>query len=120
MDSVARLIQHGFLIPVQVFGGGDEEWSYGLSDRFSYHAPGGSDCNRAEFFLLRPSDQEMANPEVRRAIEGMLIEGEPPHLKDAVRDAYLGVWPNETPFPITDAEYKLILAKRTSDLERLG
>lgn len=73
MNGIADLIRSGALIPVQVFGGDTEgagragvehcsncghevPWSFGLSDRFSKWAPGGSDCNRAEFFLLRPND----------------------------------------------------------------
>lgn len=72
MSTIADLIRSGALIPVAVYGGcghpeplpghpnrtcdEDEHFSWGLSDRFSRHSPGGSDCNRAEFFLLRPND----------------------------------------------------------------
>jgi hypothetical protein len=94
-DQIARLIRSGYLIPVQVFGncghpvtneregvylGGqtftceqDEHWSYGLSDRVSTYAPAGSDCNRASFFVLRPSDELMtADPAVRAALREVL------------------------------------------------
>lgn len=64
MSTIADLIRSGALIPVQVYGtecAHDEcdnprHDGFGLSDRFSRHSPGGSDCNRAEFFLLRPND----------------------------------------------------------------
>lgn len=83
MSSVAQivaLIESGDLIPVQVFGGmetcdgchAEVEWGYGLCDRFSTHAPGGSDCNRAAFFLLRPSDAAMKDPAVRAALGAVL------------------------------------------------
>lgn len=60
--ELIRLIGAGRLIPVQVFGAD----SYGLCDRFSPHTVG-SDCNRADDFLLRPVDQLMTEP-VRAAI----------------------------------------------------
>lgn len=90
--DVIRLINNGMLIPVQVFGGhsdpsdkgghsdayncpkcgGELEWGYGVCDRFSTHAPGGSDCNRAIFFLLRPSDEAMNDPALRAALRAIL------------------------------------------------
>lgn len=83
--SLAKLILNGHLIPVQVFGtdhcqhGDDvdglpccEMSGFGLCDRFSQHAMAGSDCNRAEFFLLRPSDELMDGVEVRAAIQHVL------------------------------------------------
>jgi hypothetical protein len=65
-------------VPVQVYGGCAhpvefegrtvrcldgfcDTWGFGLCDRFSRYTPGGSDCNRAEFFLLRPSDLDSSN-----------------------------------------------------------
>ncbi len=61
MGLIADLIRSGALVPVQVFGtecshNPPEDFSFGLCDRFSTHTPGGSDCNRAEYFLLRPND----------------------------------------------------------------
>jgi len=71
-STIAELIRSGALVPVQVFGScghpdpspgwpnatcdEGEHFSFGLCDRFSTHTPGGSDCNRAEFYLLRPND----------------------------------------------------------------
>jgi hypothetical protein len=92
MDDLVAMVQNGILIPVQVFGGHYDphdphssssgitcpgchaplEWDYGLCDRFSTHAPSGSDCNRAVFFLLRPSDAAMADPALRAAIRSVL------------------------------------------------
>lgn len=87
VSEVAKLILRGVLVPVQVFGtdeccehtlgpnqvedpveAGCEAVGHGLSDRASYHAPGGSDCNRAEFFLLRPSNEEMADSDLAIAL----------------------------------------------------
>jgi hypothetical protein len=82
-DPLAELIRNGTLVPVQVFGGPDTcpkcgtdvPWAYGLCDRFSRYSPGGSDCNRSEFFLLRPNDYSWAGAvlpdlnEVRAAIK---------------------------------------------------
>lgn len=82
MASIADLIRSGALVPVQVFGGdadkagdtgtqhcqkchADVPWGYGLCDRFSRFKPGGSDCNRAEFFLLRPNDLGHQGAEVQ-------------------------------------------------------
>jgi len=48
---INKLIDEGWLIGVKIFG--DE--SYGLMDQFRMpHV--GSDCNRAEHFLMRPKD----------------------------------------------------------------
>lgn len=90
--DLVTLVKNGTLIPVQVFGGhsdpkdphGDNDgitcpmcheplaWDYGLCDRMSTHAPSGSDCNRAAFFLLRPSDAAMADPALREALRSVL------------------------------------------------
>jgi hypothetical protein len=90
--TLATMVRDGILIPVQVFGGHSDpsdphgnsdavtcpacdaplEWGYGLCDRMSTHAPAGSDCNRAAFFLLRPSDAAMADPALRDAIRAVL------------------------------------------------
>lgn len=64
MSTIGDLIRSGALVPVAVFGtecaheGCEDEThdGFGLCDRFSRHTPGGSDCNRAEFFLMRPND----------------------------------------------------------------
>lgn len=80
-DRLAAMIRTGTLVPVQVFGTesccqhgaeGCESIGYGLCDRFSTHAPSGSDCNRAEFFLLRPSDAAMEDPGIRAALISVL------------------------------------------------
>lgn len=83
-NQIGDLIRKGALIPVQVFGtdtccehgdGGGAECKstgYGLCDRFSTHAPSGSDCNRADDFLLRPSDEAMRDPAVRAALDQVL------------------------------------------------
>ncbi len=81
--TIAHMIAEGDLIPVQVFGGSDFDsngekvpWGYGLCDRFSDHAPSGSDCNRAAFFLLRPSDGIMDQPIVRAALVSVLDDSD--------------------------------------------
>jgi hypothetical protein len=84
---IKNLIRSGALIPVQVFGTNEccehgsmgagqdcPSTGFGLCDRFSSHAPGGSDCNRAEFFLLRPSNEVMADPSIRAALEEVIDE----------------------------------------------
>lgn len=73
------LVQRGVLVGVEVFGtntccdhGVDpsdaacESTGYGLCDRFSEHSVG-SDCNRADAFLLRPSDPHLT-ADLRAAI----------------------------------------------------
>jgi hypothetical protein len=95
-QAIARLILTGALIPIDVFGGhsdpkdkmghsdadncpicgGDLEWGYGLCDKFSRHAPGGSDCNRAVKFMLRPSDDAMDSLEVRAALRAVVEDEE--------------------------------------------
>jgi hypothetical protein len=67
-DRVASAIANGDLIPVEVFGTD----SFGLCDRFSRHAPGGSDCNRAVKFLFRLSDEAMADPNVQDTLDQVL------------------------------------------------
>lgn len=97
-SRIAELIRSGALIPVDVYGGcghpdplpgypertcdEDDHLSYGLCDRFSQFAPGGSDCNRAQFFLLRPNDlgpfggAEIEDlEEIRAAITEVLARG---------------------------------------------
>lgn len=94
--GLGALVKSGVLIPVQVFGGYNDptdpdmtvyacpscnselEWGYGLADRCSTHAPSGSDCNRAAFFLLRPSDAAMADPALREALEAVLERPDEP------------------------------------------
>ena len=81
-EQLAGLVRSGALIPVMVFGTEDcckhgsaadcESTGYGLCDRFSHHAQAGSDCNRADFFLLRPSDEAMGDPVLREAIQWVL------------------------------------------------
>ena len=94
-QPIAALIRLGALIPVTVFGncghpvptrpgiaiatGAAEtecndasHWNYGLADLMSEHSLAGSDCNRADHFLLRPSDEAMADPLVREAIDAVL------------------------------------------------
>ncbi len=71
-QPIAALIRLGALIPVTVFGDGTDGWSYGLMDLMSEHSLAASDCNRADHFLLRPSDEAMADPRVREAIEDVL------------------------------------------------
>ncbi len=85
--DLAEMVRSGLLLPVQVFGGPetcqkcghDVPWTYGLCDRFTEHSPGGSDCNRAEPFLLRPSDAAMDDPELRAAIDHVIGVGEEPY-----------------------------------------
>jgi len=50
-------------------------------DRASVHTPGMSDCNRAIPFMLRPSDEAMADPAVREALLSVL-EGVPEKYRD--------------------------------------
>lgn len=85
---IAALVRSGALIPVQVFGSCDhpvtndrgqtfrceepDHWGFGLSDRMSEHAMVGSDCNRAEGFILRPSDALMGTAAVREAIAAVV------------------------------------------------
>lgn len=82
---VALLIREGHMIPVEIFGAAGEnaethcscgkelpEWGYGVSDRFSTHAPGGSDCNRADVYMLRPSDALMETTEIKAALRDVL------------------------------------------------
>jgi hypothetical protein len=85
-NRVARAILSGDLIPIMVFGtdeccehGPDAEdnrdcrsTGFGLCDRFSKHAPGGSDCNRANHYMLRPSDALMDDAEVQAALDAVL------------------------------------------------
>lgn len=91
--ALVQLIETGALVPVQVYGGcghpdpspghpratcnEDEHFSWGLMDRFSTHAPGGSDCNRAASFILRPSDNLMDDNAVRRALRRVLDDRDP-------------------------------------------
>jgi len=89
--SIADDIRSGALVPVAVFGGPSDcphcgkqvPWAFGLCDRFSKFTPGGSDCNRAEFFLLRPNDlgtwvgdpnpaSEQDLAEIRKALDEVL------------------------------------------------
>jgi hypothetical protein len=109
-QPIAALIRLGALIPVTVFGNcahpvpthpayaaqtGESEttcedeshWSYGLMDLMSEHSPGGSDCNRASSFLLRPSDEAMADPLVREAIEHVLRVEADAHWNGAIDEA---------------------------------
>lgn len=66
--ALAQLIDDGWLIGVEVFGahccddiaGCTNESGFGLCDTFSSHACG-SDCNRAEKWLMRPSDTLMGS-----------------------------------------------------------
>ncbi len=88
-QPIAALIRLGALIPVTVFGNCEHpvptrpgaaetacndqaHWAYGLCDLMSEHSLAGSDCNRADHFLLRPSDEAMADPVVREAIAAVL------------------------------------------------
>lgn len=73
---LSTLIDNGWLLGVQVFGvddcceHGDDPCpadGFGLCDNMNQHSPGGSDCNRAERFLMRPHDLLMTN-EVAEAI----------------------------------------------------
>lgn len=83
-QQIGELILAGHLIPVAVFGTdkccehGDHidcpSTGYGLCDRFSTHAPAGSDCNRADWFLLRPTDHAMNSYAVRLAVHKVLDE----------------------------------------------
>ena len=59
-EALKFLLDGGHLIPIEVFGADD---GYGLCDKFTKHSPGGSDCNRARPFMLRPSD-ELMTPEI--------------------------------------------------------
>lgn len=113
MSVLAQLILNGTLIPVQVFGGPDDynEWGYGLCDAFSLHAPAGSDCNRAEIFLLRPSDDAMNSRDVMAALLYVLNHADMVD-RDVEHDVFLGIYPNENVSPITDEEYKMILDAR--------
>lgn len=84
IETLALCIEQGWLIPVQVFGTDQccehGEYAeclstgYGLCDRFSKHSPAGSDCNRADNFLLRPSDAALRNPRVQAAF-AQILEG---------------------------------------------
>ena len=76
---MAELIRSGVLIPVAIFGGDTDcacgrriHWGYGVMDRFSTHSPAGSDCNRADAYLLRPSDKAMDDPAVKAALNAVL------------------------------------------------
>lgn len=95
--TIAELVRSGALVPVEVYGGcghpdplpghpdrtcgSEDHFSWGLSDRFSKFAPGGSDCNRAVFFLLRPNDLAFGGAkieneaDIRAAIEEVLEAG---------------------------------------------
>ena len=83
-EAVAKMIRLGVLVPIAVFGtdcdhdGCEDErhGSFGLMDRFSRHSPAGSDCNRAEFYMLRPSDDLMQGPLVKEALDEVIAEGE--------------------------------------------
>lgn len=96
-DAVAKLILTGALVPVSVFGPGlvcpscakglDDEpcphcgsevvGSFGLCDRFTHVGSVGSDCNRAEWFLLRPTDELMDSEGVRQALRDVLDDDDP-------------------------------------------
>jgi len=66
---LAALIKAGHLIPIQVFGAED---GYGLSDCFSEHAPGGSDCNSARGRMFRLSSDLRDDPMVMEALRSVL------------------------------------------------
>ena len=84
--ELADAILSGLLIPVMVFGtneccehgiSADENPAchssgYGICDQISTHAPGGSDCNRAYNFLLRPNDEAMNSVAVEAALLAVL------------------------------------------------
>lgn len=83
-ELIAELLRVGDLIPVTVFGTdsccehGDhtdcKSTGYGLCDRFTTLNVAGSDCNRANHFLLRPSDEAMDSPLLRQILDGILDE----------------------------------------------
>lgn len=67
-DALTALVNEGWLVGVAVFGGAiDEDWSYGLCDRFGPHTPAGSDCNRAAPFIMRPHD-DLMTPKLRALV----------------------------------------------------
>lgn len=87
--ALLLLIESGVLLPVQVFGSEDccehnphgasdappcPSQGHGLCDRFSIHTPAGSDCNRAEWWLMRPVDEAMDDPALRAAWMSVLQE----------------------------------------------
>lgn len=55
---IHALVDEGWLIGVELFGE-DEDTGVGLCDVFSKNSPSGSDCNRAERWLMRPHDNLM-------------------------------------------------------------
>lgn len=73
LAMLRALVDDGWLLGVGVFG--DESCclhgdpvpegvdcpvtGFGLCDNMNEHSPGGSDCNRAERFLMRPHDDLM-------------------------------------------------------------
>lgn len=72
LEAITTLVNEGWLMGVAVFGGDpaddpENEWSFGLCDRFGPHTPGGSDCNRAAPFIVRPHD-DLMTPELRALV----------------------------------------------------
>lgn len=89
-EALILLIKNGALLPVMVFGTTDccahgpfdpsnpaahrdcVSVGHGLCDTFGPHTVG-SDCNRAERYLMRPSD-ELMTP---RVLEALALEEDP-------------------------------------------
>lgn len=75
-ELLIELVRRGVLIGVEVFGTDQccqhgehvecPSTGYGLCDSFGPHSVG-SDCNRADAFLMRPNDEAMT-AELREAI----------------------------------------------------
>ena len=84
---LVQLIQRGALVGVEIFGSDDccehgmhescPADGFGLCDNFGPHTVG-SDCNRAERFLLRPSDACMTDRVLHEITNGDRMTGAAP------------------------------------------